>query len=74
MPTAARHAERGDIVELALAQLGGGGAGPGEEDAAEDVAKAPVVADAGPAAAEAPSGSDHRWHGYYDQQDDEDEW
>ncbi len=74
--TAAKHAKRGDISDLALAELAA--FQRRQDDAAAEAARQEEEAAAAQAAAAGrplPAG-DHRWHGYYEQQqeEDEDDW
>jgi hypothetical protein len=68
---AAKHARRGDVAATAWAHLSGQIQREEEEAAAEAARQEEEAAAAG---AQPPD--DHRWHGYYDQQnqEDEDEW
>lgn len=72
---AAKRAKRGDIIDLALAELEA--FQRREDDAAAEAARREEAAAAEAAAAgRPPLAGDHRWHGYYEQQqqEDEDDW
>ncbi|KAL4437214.1 hypothetical protein ABPG75_004353 [Micractinium tetrahymenae] len=69
----ARHFKRADVASWALEQLAG--EQQREDAAAAEAAEAQQEAAAAAAAAGEPALDDHRWHGYYErQQDEEDEW
>lgn len=72
-PAAARHFKRADVADWALEQLAL--EQQREEAVAAEAAEAERQAAAAAGAAGAPAPDDHRWHGYYEgQQDEEDEW